>query len=289
MMYSRPTYDELWSYFGSADKLPQASASPLQLSSLLDSSEASNTEIEALIQSDPALTASILKAASSAAYGRTKPVTTIREAVMVLGFRAIRYLAVALWTTALLTETQHDTHFDPKRFANNGVFIGTLAAKLFNQSDEAKASGWTTEEMYAAGILSNIPIGLISLMAPGLYNELFTVAQAKECSLEVVFNAMYGKPLNSLGIHAMTVLGIPEAFIHAQGHLDHPESAEEIAAPVHILAYSKLQADYCGFGVSEWEIEFSSSDPLWTDDTDVLSTVDAIAKSLNPKGLEKSA
>ncbi|HVP39381.1 MAG TPA: HDOD domain-containing protein [Candidatus Saccharimonadales bacterium] len=65
------------------------------------------------VSADPSLVATLLKLANSAAYGRLRAVGTVQEAILVLGFKAIKQLCVAsIVKVGLLIRGQGQGGFD---------------------------------------------------------------------------------------------------------------------------------------------------------------------------------
>lgn len=248
------TYDELRSLFSYAENLPQAPNSPLRLSELLELPDASPIKVEELILADPALTAGILKTASAAAFGRSKPVTTVREAVMVLGFRCLRSIAVALWTNALVAQSKHNTQLNTARFAQNGVFIGTLAS-LMHQKSPARNASWSTEEVFAAGILHNVPIGLLSILAPYTFDDIYGQARRQKRSLEDVFEERFDGSIKALGGEAAKTMGLPIIFAQSIAGWEHPDAPEESMSVLKMVDIAAKVGEQRSLGVIPWKVE----------------------------------
>lgn len=251
-MATLPPYSELANQFSRAESLPQSSKSPLRLSHLLDDGEASAQAIETVVLQDPALTAGVLKAASSAMFGRARPCATIRDAVMVLGFRNLRAIAVALWTKALVTEGTHRSNMDRDRYAHNGAFVGNLAALILREAQaNGRKTGWTPEELYAAGVLHHVGAGLLSLLRPEVFDPLLYVAQTKNIRLHQTFLMHYGHSLDELGASALCTMGLPQQFGLALEQLNAREVDAEHEVPLAALAVARLTAEAEGLGLEK--------------------------------------
>ncbi len=251
------TYQELEKLFVNAATLPQAPKSPLRLSALLEMPDASPIEIERIILADPALTAGILKAACSAAFGRLKPVTTVREAVMVLGFRALRVMAIALWTQALICQSKHNSMLDTERFSKNGSFVGHLSSSLYALRPQSiNSCRWTAEEVYACGVLHNLAIGLLSMLAPTVFDCVYGFAKDRTISIAQAFQEVYGYELNVLGSQAASAMGLPELFTVMIANIDHPASALDIEVPLLHLHFGHLIALDRGLGIGRWSVPY---------------------------------
>jgi putative nucleotidyltransferase with HDIG domain len=133
--------------------LPQVVARIMQIVSNPMTSAADLNEVIAV---DQALTAKVLRLANSAYYGFPKEITTIPQAVVILGFNTIRNLALSVSVHKMLFEGKERTHFSPREFWKHSV--GTaVASKLL-----AKRIGFKAEEnAFTAGLLHDIGKSLL--------------------------------------------------------------------------------------------------------------------------------
>jgi diguanylate cyclase (GGDEF)-like protein len=97
-------------------RLPTIPAIAVKIVDLVQRPEVSIEQLAETIAADPALAARVLKTANSGFYGRPRSITLVREAVMVLGLRTVKTLALgfslvgnlrvsgqaALWQRSLL-------------------------------------------------------------------------------------------------------------------------------------------------------------------------------------------
>lgn len=257
-------YQVLTSLFESAGSLPQLPKSPLRLSKMLDSTDANPIEIERLILSDPALTAGLLRSASSVYHARTRPVTTVREAIMVLGFRSLRSMAIALWTQSLIVEASKKSFFDAGRFTKNGSFVGYLSSTMYRELGQGN-SNWTAEEVYAGGVLSNISMGLLAVLHPAAFDVVYLTARDNQWVLERAFHARYEHEIAELGPLAAHALGLPELFRAVVEHVHYPQQAMDYFHPLACLNFARAVADSCGFGLQRWPVEFVVSGAVTTE------------------------
>ncbi len=79
-----------------ARNLPPVSEAALKLIGLLGRPETANDEIVGLLRSDSLLTARLLRACNSPAFGLDEPVTSVDQAVFLLGYKQIHSLVLSL-------------------------------------------------------------------------------------------------------------------------------------------------------------------------------------------------
>lgn len=244
------SFDELTYMFGHSESLPELPDSPLKLAQLLENGNPNPNQVEELILADPALTAGIIKAASSALYARAKPVTTVREAVTILGHRSLRALAIACWTNSLTRINNNKSCLTAQRFAKNGNAVANLAASLA-QSLGMKGA-WNQEELLAAGTLHNVLFGLLSYVDADTYNQIHNLAKGANVTLDQVFLMNYGEPIGTLAPRAATALGLPEFFITTVNVVNTPQ--DSLDPTLACLSTAKSLAETQTLGLGDWQI-----------------------------------
>jgi putative nucleotidyltransferase with HDIG domain len=79
-----------------ARNLPPVSRAALKLVSLLDQPDAGNDDVVEVLKNDSVLTAKLLRACNSPAVGLVEPVTSVDQAVLILGHNQILQMVTAL-------------------------------------------------------------------------------------------------------------------------------------------------------------------------------------------------
>jgi len=133
--------------------LPVLSGSIGRIINLTQESESDVSEIAKVIKMDVGLSAAILRIANSSAFGLINKITTIDQAVVLLGFNAVRSIALAVGVVNL---------FPPngKRFLSKiwqrSLLTGIAARELVKLTGKRN-----TEDAFTCGLLHDI--GLIAL------------------------------------------------------------------------------------------------------------------------------
>ncbi len=122
----------------------------LRVNQLLNDPESSIRKIEAVIRSDPALTAKLLKWANSAYFGGNCRVETISRAVTLIGGNQLRNMVL---TTSVASVFKHisPTLVDMDVFWHNSIACGIIAQLLARESGIAER-----EHLFIAGLLHGI-------------------------------------------------------------------------------------------------------------------------------------
>lgn len=176
---AHPALDELLAEIEALQPLPAVAARILQI---VGDDRLSAPELATAIASEPALTARILRLANSAYYGFPRRITTVRDAVVLLGFRTIRSTALA---SSVMETLRGHGDLDQERFWRFAVTVGALAELL------AKARRQHLDEAFTAGVLHNIGRLALDQHRPGALaaaremaaSDGITVSRAEETIL----------------------------------------------------------------------------------------------------------
>lgn len=133
------------------DDLPTLPKTVLRISELVNNPKSSARDLARVITDDQVLTARLLKLVNSSFYGFPQKISTVTNAIVLLGFDAIRNL--------LLTTTVFDLFYqrDPERRQRQeklwehslGCAVGSKVIAGFTQNDKV-------EELFVAGLLHDI-------------------------------------------------------------------------------------------------------------------------------------
>lgn len=113
-------------------------------------------DLASVISSDQALTAKLLRLSNSAYYGHARRISTVREAVVLLGMRTVRSVAIASGVMEALRAPEIEG-FDQGLFWAHAVCVGLVAEQLAKETRAARA-----EDAFTAGVLHDM--GKLAMM-----------------------------------------------------------------------------------------------------------------------------
>ncbi|ALQ50390.1 HDOD domain-containing protein [Nitrosomonas ureae] len=119
-----------------------------RINDLIDSEEATNTELERIISSDPALTAKLLKFANSTYFGFSGKIETVMKAISIIGHQELRNLVIASSVTTTFKGIPPDL-VNMDTFWNHSVTSGVTARLLASSVD-------SRERFFIAGLLHDV-------------------------------------------------------------------------------------------------------------------------------------
>lgn len=135
---------------GEIDDLPTLPAVVTRIVGMVEDPSNSAEDINALISQDPSLTAKILKLVNSAFYGFSRRISTVTEAVVILGFNTVKSLALSASVFDVF-EGDGSEHFDRVGLWEQSIGTGVAA-----EMAAARIRYPNIEEVMVAGILHRL-------------------------------------------------------------------------------------------------------------------------------------
>ena len=112
--------------------------------------EKSADEISKVIREDPSLTLKIMKMANSPLYTRDRPVSNIKDAIVLLGYRTIKSIILSITIKDVFSARE------TKKFQHQGFWLHSLAVAHIAEEIARVLRHASEEDAYAAGLLHDI-------------------------------------------------------------------------------------------------------------------------------------
>ena len=241
--------------------IPSIPSITLKLMDILNSEDASPSDVAELIRQDPALTIKVLKAVNSAFYALNIEVTSVRHATVLLGQDEVLRIALA----SVLSERFLDVPASVKQAATK-LWAHSVAVAALAQDFEIEEG--ENPDLYTLGLLHDIGWLLILSQVPDLYNALSDERGISLIELEDAWGVnhrLWGAKLSerwelpepfqvvAANHHdPFSVIGPPDyiLFITLANHLAHKigfKSLEYNIEPIDSSLLEKLHLDYEAF------------------------------------------
>jgi putative nucleotidyltransferase with HDIG domain len=154
--------------------LPSLPVVVMELLNSFDQSDASVSVLADKVSRDQALAAKTLRIANSSFYGLQHKVTTIQQAIIVLGLDCIRTLITAAAVTENFASSQHAT-FDFKAFWRHSVSTAICAKAL------ARELKLNQDVAFIAGLLHDIGKLVLVTSFPQQYSQAIAYRATHDC------------------------------------------------------------------------------------------------------------
>lgn len=186
--------------------LPQVVSEVLKISADPDSATA---DMAKAIMKDPNLTARLLRVANSPFYTSVQQITTINQAVVTLGMRAVTAMALAASVYNLANSI--NSSIDRKRFWRHSLEVAMASQEI------ARAIKYESpEEAFVCGLLHDIGILILEASFPDAYAKIWRLAEAGE-SLAKMEEENWGTNHARVGQFLLRQWGLPEILSEAVG------------------------------------------------------------------------
>ncbi len=220
---------------GRVRTLPAIPRAYAELGEVMAREEATAAEVAAAAMRDSAIAAKILHVANSSFFRLARPVRRIEQAVVHLGFNAIRSLALSAevfsrWPCISLEG------FESDRIQAHAQAVATGAYVL------AAGQPWADDAMLA-GLLHDIGYWVLLQESPQEMVEVQRMARSEGISLPAAECRAFGASHAELGAYLLGLWGLPFPIIDAIAHHHAPELGAGEFNPLAALTISHALMD----------------------------------------------
>lgn len=213
------------------DDLPTLPNVITKIMEILENPKSTARDIDNVIKTDQTLTAKTLKMVNSAYYGFPRRITTVTDAVVILGFNTVRSLALSATVCKMFLGGSKD--FDREALWEHSIavaFASRIIAKRVRYSDE--------EEAFVAGLLHDVA----KIVEDQYFHEEFMKAVTKSknelISLLECERQELGMDHSLIGRRVADKWNLPLKITKVIGYHHQPEFAggedQEITSIVHV-------------------------------------------------------
>jgi HD-like signal output (HDOD) protein len=239
-----PSLDQLCEQ---ALQLPCSPAVLPRLMAAVDEEHGTAAEIESIIQVDSALAAATLRLANSVFFGARQSVSTLSQAVLLLGHAEIYRLA----SLSLISRWENLHHealpWEPGDYARHSLCTA-LAAEVIAEAHEST----DPHVAYTAGLVGDLGKLVLAFGCASFYPEISAQAALQAGTWEEAERAVLGYDHAQVGARLLRAWRFPEIFAQATAWQFQPREAPPEAVPLLAqLHAAKYVAVSLGAGVTE--------------------------------------
>ncbi len=201
--------DRLFDRINAAGRLPTPPGVVLKLLEMTRRDDVSANQIADTLAQDPAMAAKILRFANSPIAGIPREVTSLQQAVTLVGVRGVKMMALSF---AILGNDKASkcTGFDQRQFGIQSVGCGVAARVLATASKTAQA-----QDAFMAGLLSQIGRTVLATGVPDEYANVLADAQQIPRDLDRLERKQLGESYPRIGAQLLRSWRIPDALCAA--------------------------------------------------------------------------
>ena len=216
-----------------------------QIINIINDPESGAKDLKDSIELDPPLSAKVLKLANSALYGYPRTISEIQEAIICIGFEAVKELALSQKISELFAKEKIINGYSRISLWKHSVAIAICSKLVYRR--EFRERG---ENAYAAGLLHDIGITVIDQFLPSVFRKVIDEYTDKKNSLHSTETNILGYNHADIGMAIAKNWQFPDELIAGLGYHHNPGEAEDETAKIaYIIAASEYicQSKNIGF------------------------------------------
>ncbi len=227
--------------------LPTMSTTTSKIVTLLGSKDIDMNKIIQLIQFDPAITTNVLKLVNSSYFGLQKQVTSIKQAVVLLGLNQVHRIVIAVSFSPLM-----NNKIDGYDMPSGALWEHSVATAVASETIAKMIKFPDNDMVFTAALLHDVGKIALSTFVDEYYNRIEEDVQNSNESFEVVEKKILGIDHAEAGAVILKNWGIPQnLFMPVLWHHDPDactiDDAQKLVDIVH-LADSLCMAGGMGVG-----------------------------------------
>jgi PAS domain S-box-containing protein len=225
---------------GGIEKLPMLPAVALKLLEVTEDEKSSALDLARLIETDQALAAKTMRMANSAFYGRSGKISTLRDAVSLVGFGALRSTILTVFFMDVFKATAHDTGFDTEAFWLHSLACGICGRELGRM---VRGPASFAEEAFVCGMLHDSGKILLNNYLPGDYRKVVDAVATKNLTIAEAEQTVLDVDHAQVGGELLKLWKLPEHETRAIHLHHHPPAGKTDQEPGSRLAQVVRLAD----------------------------------------------
>lgn len=218
------------------DKIVSLPTLPTVVTTLIkavDDPATSAKDVNDIISKDQALSAKVLKLVNSAFYGFPRQIDTITRAITILGFEAIKSLALSATVFDIFKiDSIYKIEFDREQFWKHSLAVG-----IFNQLIAKKTGIIAVEEAFVCGLLHDIGKIVMDQYLHDEFIKVLIVIKKRNLSFIEAENEVLGVNHQSIGRWLALKWNLPTNLVESITYHHYPryaKEAPEIVAMTHL-------------------------------------------------------
>ncbi len=212
--------------------LPPLPAVALRVMALVNDERTNASDLAQLLSADQALSAKLLRVANSVEWGFERRITTVREAVIVLGFKQVRQLALVTSVVSNFRKpTPTGSLFDPDLFWLHNMAVGLIGEEVAKKTHAALPG-----DAFTVGVLHDIGRLALRDTLPREFEAAITLHRNRGISLHEAEIRTTGYAHADVGRALGEMWSFPANIVEAIGSHHRPDLTPENDGLAGILA-----------------------------------------------------
>ena len=232
---------------------PSMPAAALKLLTLLKDENTSNAQIEQILRYEPGLTANILKLTNSAYFGLPTKIGSIRQAVLMIGWKRLTQIVLASCVSAIVDKPVQGYDLSAGELWRHSVAVSVASEILVK---ELKLS--VSDEVFTAALLHDV-----GKMVLGRYVKediaMIDGEDMQDMPFEQVERSMFGIDHAEIGANILKRWLFPPGMISAVRWHHDPDSAPKSSQMIDVVHVADVLCLMSGLGIGREGLQYRPS------------------------------
>jgi len=222
--------------------LPSISGVAVQVLKLLDDPDSSAEEVQNILRLDPGLTANILKLTNSAYFGLPNKVGSVRQAIVMLGWKRLVRIVLSTCVNAVMDKPIPGYDLPPGELWRHSVAVSVTAEGLMKELNLE-----VDDEIFTAALLHDL--GKL-VMGEFVEEDLAAIRSTAEKGIpfQMAEREVLGTDHAEIGGMLMKSWSFPPRFVSAVRWHHEPDSAENPSTLIDIVHVANVLCLMLGIG-----------------------------------------
>lgn len=203
--------------------LPSLPEAYTKLTTELQSPDASISIVGEIIEADVAMTAKILQLVNSAFFGIRRHVSSVTQAVTLLGLDTVRSLVLMVGVFSHASKARLPAGFSLDALWRHSMAVGGYCQAI---SKAENADKEITSDACTAGLLHDSGILVLAANDTEAYGQILDVVRSKNLSLTKVEQAAFGCTHAQVGAYLLGIWGLPDSIVEAVAFHHYPSQCQ---------------------------------------------------------------
>lgn len=211
--------DQLLDQILDSPQLPSLPAVALEVVELVQRPDISIDALAETLARDPALASRLLKTVNSSFYAQARTITTIRQAVVIMGLNSVRTLALGF---SLVDGLNRSTH---EGFDHEAFWARSLRSAVASRTFAVRFAPSSAEEAFLGGLLGRLGVLAMAGVLRERYHPVFAAAADDLARLGELEQAEFGISHSEVGARLANRWNLPLELSAAFSHIAEPSRA----------------------------------------------------------------
>ncbi|GAB5453034.1 MAG: hypothetical protein Hals2KO_33620 [Halioglobus sp.] len=235
---SAMSQDEVLQVVLKSDSLPSLPTVASKLVSLTAKEETTLSDVASLISQDIAMSSKILKVANSAFYSFPQQISSIQQAVSMLGTNAVQSLVLS-FSFLSINKVSAESNFNFDEFLKRAVTAASVSKLIMG-----KLSDTDTEEIFVAGLLHKLGELILACTLPEDYNRVLELMDSEGLERRAAEKRVFGTDHGYVGYEVAKQWNFPAAIVlpifHHHDPKSYSNSDEKIQKYIEVIYLSNV-------------------------------------------------